>query len=97
MPASYQNKTILRSKDARLKKLRGEAVLLHMGTGDYFSLNNTGVFLWESCATLKNFGELSDALCKKFGLEPSRGVEDVSAFLTDLLEHRLIELLDDHP
>lgn len=71
----------------------GSAVLLHLQTKYYFSLNETGSFLWkllerENGATAE---KLAEELCGVFDVEPARAEEDVSDFIRDLSEQGLIK------
>lgn len=70
----------------------GSAVLLHLETKYYFSLNETGCFLWkiieDSGATEK---EMVKELCELFDVDTERASIDVSEFLEQLNEQDLIE------
>lgn len=71
----------------------GSAVLLHLQTKFYFSLNETGSFLWKLIEreTGASDEELAENLCKAFDVEPERAGEDISDFLRELSGQGLIK------
>lgn len=72
----------------------GSAVLLHLETKYYYSLNETGCFLWKLLD--KKDGATEDEmiveLCSAFDVVPERAKEDVADFIRDLKEQGLIIL-----
>jgi len=71
----------------------GSAVLLHLETKYYFSLNETGCFLWkllerEAGITEK---EMADELCEAFDVDEERAIADVSEFVGELSQQGLIK------
>jgi len=71
----------------------GSAVLLHLQTKYYFSLNETGCFLWKLLE--RDHGaseeEMVADLCAAFDVELDRAKTDVMEFLQDLHEQDLIK------
>lgn len=63
-----------------------EAVLLHLETQRYFSLNETGVVIWDLLATSPTLDEVAAALAQTYEAEPETLVASVRRFL-DELEH----------
>jgi len=70
----------------------GSGVLLHLGTGHYFTLNATGVRAWTFLdAGLADAGALTAALAVEFpDIEAGRIRADVSALLSELEREALI-------
>ncbi len=72
--------------------LDGEAVLLHLRTGKYFSLNATGTRMW---ALLGKYGDVELALQylgREFqDIEPGVLRADFAAFVDELLSRGLLE------
>ena len=71
----------------------GSAVLLHLQTKYYFSLNETGSFLWKLLERGSGASEadLAEELCSAFDVEPDKAKSDVNEFLRDLREQGLIK------
>jgi hypothetical protein len=71
----------------------GSAVLLHLQTKYYFSLNETGCFLWKLLEREHGASEeeMAVELCEAFDVESDRAKSDVQEFLQDLQEQGLIK------
>lgn len=63
-----------------------EAVLLHLETQRYFSLNETGVVIWELLAASPTLDEVAATLARTYETEQEVLVASVQRFL-DELEH----------
>ncbi len=90
----FSKRRISREGGVRLKKMEGEGVLLHLGTGDYFSLNSAGLFLWETCATPQKFELLCASFAREYALSPEKAETDLKLFLESLLKLQLIKISD---
>lgn len=72
--------TILtRSEKVTFQKVAEEAILIHMDTGTYFSLNDTGTEFWEMFDGTRSIRELATAVATKYDV-------DVEMVISDLLE-----------
>ncbi len=71
----------------------GSAVLLHLETKFYFSLNETGCFLWKLIEKEGGAEEedMVKSLCEAFEVEPNRAAGDIKEFISDLREQGLIK------
>jgi hypothetical protein len=74
----------------------GTGVVLHLDTKFYFTLNATGVFVWQrlsdrSAATVPALGA---ALVAAFRVEPADAERDVRALMDELLLHGLAHAND---
>ena len=72
----------------------GSAVLLHLETKYYFSLNETGSFLWKLLEqeTGATEDEMVNELIEAFDVAQDRAKTDVAEFLGQLSEQGLIDL-----
>ena len=70
----------------------GSAVLLHLQTKYYFSLNETGSFLWKLIEREGGASpeELIEELCQAFDVGADKAKNDVSEFVADLKTQGLI-------
>jgi hypothetical protein len=71
----------------------GSAVLLHLQTKYYYSLNETGCFLWKLLEGDKGSSEeeLVSELYVHFDVEPDIARKDIRDFLKDLSVQGLIK------
>ena len=70
----------------------GEGVLLHLATKSYYTLNATGVFIWEQleagCQTVE---ELVAALLEHYEVTREEAERQVRAFLEELEREGLVQ------
>lgn len=72
----------------------GNGVLLHLDTKFYFTLNSTGVFVWQ-CLEKKPLIAQSDLqlasqLAQEFEVDLDTATADVRALVSELLEESLV-------
>lgn len=67
-----------------------EAVLLHMGSQRYFSLNETGVMIWELFAEPRSVNDVVAALAERYASERAALSDSVEEFVTELRRDDLI-------
>lgn len=74
-----------RSPNATHQTVAGEAIVIDLNTGSYYSLNETGTWLWENLDGLRTVAELAVDLAAFCGIPEQ----------VDMVEGDLIELLND--
>jgi PqqD family protein of HPr-rel-A system len=67
--------------------LDGEAVLLHLKTGLYFTLNRSGTRIWQLIEQHYSLDEVQRVLCAEFDVEGDQARADITE-LVDRLENR---------
>ena len=74
---------ILRAKpdEVAAKVIDGEAVLINLATGVYYSMRGSGAFLWSRLEPGSNIALLSAALAARYGLESVQARRDVEPCL----------------
>ena len=75
---------------AQLKN--GNAVLLHLGTKSYFSLNPTGAIMWQGIAQGKTLAEVSQDLTQKFDVTSDRAASSVLQLADQLVGTELMRV-----
>ena len=71
----------------------GSAVLLHLDNKFYYSLNETGSFMWqqiEKSAGAMSMEGLVEALYAHFDVNPEQARADVKEFIEDLAKEGLV-------
>lgn len=76
------------------RDLAGEAVLLDPDAGTYFGLNEVGTRAWNLIAAGANLGAVHTALQEEYEAPAERIWDDLLALVQDLLDHRLVEIVD---
>lgn len=77
--------------DALSASLSDGAVLLHLYTKRYFSLNETGARIWSLLEQQATEDEIVDALVREYDVEKPDAARAVNQLLGDLVAERLIE------
>lgn len=77
--------------DALCAALSDGAVLLHLYTKRYFSLNETGSRIWSLLEQQATDEEIVDALVREYEVEKRDAARAVNQLLDDLVAERLIE------
>ena len=72
-----------------------EAVIVHTETSEYFSLNQSGTWLWSLLQTPRTLPDLTTALSARYERDASATAADVEAFVAHLERAGL--LLRAHP
>lgn len=70
----------------------GKLVLLSLESGEYHSLNEAGVLLWQRLAGTADTGALAELLRVKFGLDAESAARDADAFIESLRTRGLVEV-----
>ena len=69
-----------------------EMVLLHMETQAYFSLNVTGLQIWEGIVQGLSFGEIIQQVNEKFYVNPEQAKTSVLNLINELNQKNLIQI-----
>jgi hypothetical protein len=67
-------------------------VLLHLDTGAYHSINETGHLIWEAIGEGSTLSDLASVVAGHFGIPVDTALEDVTSFIDGLAERGLVEL-----
>ena len=70
----------------------GDSVLLHLETQMYYSLNPTGVFIWEHVDGKRTVEDISEALEQKYDISIQDAKNSVSTLINELAEEKLVFL-----
>ena len=82
---------LCRSPGVASAEVQGEAVLLELRRGTYYSLNSTGAVVWELLAEPRTLAKLHAALLARFEVEAAALHVDLAELLADLRLHGLVE------
>ena len=86
----------LRANDAECaaKVLEGEAVIINLLNGTYYSLDKAGAVVWELAASGGTIGEIVGGVTSRFDVEATRAREDVERLVAELVAERLLVQAD---
>lgn len=72
------------------KDVDGEAVLINLTTGMYYSMDLVGGYIWSLIEGGHDLDSIAEALTKRYGIEKSVAIKDVQALAQQLLEENLV-------
>ena len=73
------------------KILDGEAIIINVSNGMYYSMEGTGAFLWSELECGPTVSDLATSITSRFDVPEEQAVQDVRHLLESLLEEHLIE------
>ena len=76
------------------RKLREELVLMHLDTGAYYSLNDTGIFIWESLADGRAYDSIIEAIVQEFEVDRETVIKDFERLVNELADQGLVEIME---
>ena len=82
----------LRANDAECaaKVLDGEAVIINLLNGTYYSLDKAGAVVWELAAGGGTITEIVDGVTAQYDVDASRARQDVERLIAELVAERLL-------
>jgi hypothetical protein len=72
------------------RRIKGEAVILDLDTSEYFSLNETGVLIWERLGVGECLDEVREALCREYTVAEEKARTDVFNLTQQLLDRKFL-------
>ena len=83
---------LLRSPNATYQTVAGEAILIHMHTGTYYSLNEVGTVFWNQLDGTKSIADCAAQIASEYDA-PEEVIEaDLLEVAVDLVREGLAEL-----
>jgi len=84
------------SKDQQVaaKVMDGEAILINLSNGLYYSMGGIGGFVWALIENRHSLNEIADALADQFGADREQTIADVQELAAALLAEDLIAVCD---
>jgi hypothetical protein len=68
----------------------GEAVLINLSTGVYYSTDNVGAMIWQLADLGFSVEEIVDSVARRYGTPADRVRNDTRAFLQEMVDERII-------
>ncbi|MDB5699791.1 MAG: hypothetical protein JWN69_2595 [Alphaproteobacteria bacterium] len=70
--------------------ISGEAIVLHLQRGNYFSMRGSGALIWAGVEQKAALNKIAGALQAHYGVAADDALEAVKAFVSELAGHDLI-------
>ncbi|MGL4572647.1 MAG: PqqD family peptide modification chaperone [Clostridium sp.] len=82
---------IIINKSVETMDIDDEKAMIDLERGKYYTLNETGSFIWDSILKCSSFKELVKELVNIYDIEEKECIEYTTSFLYNLSENGLIE------
>lgn len=82
-------------QDVAAKVMDGEAIIINVSNGYYYTLGGSGGEMWELIRARWSLGAIADELADRHGVSRSEVADDVEGLATELLNEGLVEVTDD--
>ena len=77
------------ASDVLFRVVDGEALLLDVRTGDYFSLDPLATEIWQRRSEGEGLSEISSTIAAQYRVDPDRVRQDVEELVAELRDARL--------
>jgi hypothetical protein len=94
-PPARPDQICMRSPDVIWTAVGGEAVLLDLSSGYYYTLNRTGAAIWELLTGERDLAGVREAICERFGVSSETAWEDLASLVGHLRREKLITFKDE--
>lgn len=84
-----------RAEEVAFRVIDGEAVLLHLVNGVYYTLNEVGSMAWELCDGLTSSDAIVTAISEEYQVDADTARGDLRELLDDLAAEGLVTI-DEH-
>lgn len=80
----------LNEQEIAAKVIDGEAIIINLATGNYYSMDNVGAFTWEKLAGGQSLQEVATAIAAHYEVLYAQALADVERLTTELLQESLL-------
>ena len=87
---SVQGRLQVNDSEVAAKMIDGEAIIINLASGMYYSLDKTGAVVWSHLAAGYTVDEVVDIVARHFGADRQQVNTDVCQLTGDLREQRLL-------
>jgi hypothetical protein len=96
---TLQSSLLPRADEVVGKVLDGEAIMINVASGVYYSMAEAGGDVWELIAAGRSLADIVTALTQRYEVTSAQAESDVLALTSRLLEEKLVRLrvADDPP
>lgn len=95
--SDFENRRVLKAPDVLLQDLDGEAVLLNLGNGQYYGMDENSYHMYKVLTSSSSVQAAFEALLQEYEIEPAKLKSDLDRFLAHLVENGLVKYADEQP
>ena len=84
----------INSENVTYRIIDGEALILNLKTGEYYSLSQSGTFIWKFLGEKITLEELADKLSQEYDINKNVAISDTKALLKDLISESIVKCVE---
>jgi hypothetical protein len=84
-------------RDVNAEIIDGEAIIINVATGVYYSLEHSGAYVWELLTSGHSVQQTVQAIVSRYPGSAESAQQDLDGLVTQLLEEKLISEKTDSP
>ncbi len=81
---------VVNNQDVAAKVVDGEAILINLTSGLYYSMDKVGGFVWSMFDPGSSVAQIADAVAARYSVPPAQAREDVRRLARELLGENLV-------
>lgn len=89
------NHLVPNTGDVAAQVLDGEAVMINLSNGFYYSMGNVGAFIWERIEAGNGLDTIVTALTRRYEVSAERAQADLEQLVAQMLEENLVLVSND--
>src|SRR5688572_25295611 len=86
------DRVIVNQTDVAAEVIDGEAIIMNLSTGMYYSMDGVGALLWNWAGRGHTFAEMTQALQERFGVAPLRAEADLERLVEQMIREGLVQV-----
>ncbi len=88
-----ENTTLKQASNVTFEKVAGEAILIHLDSGTYFSLNKVGTQFWEMLDGSRTIAEQARILAEQYDVDATMVRDDLLELAIAMQDENLVEVV----
>jgi hypothetical protein len=82
--------TFKTSQSVAWRDVNDEVVILNLKSGEYYTLNDVGQFIWKSAMEGKSIQAIQQAIIETFNVPAEQAIKDLHGFLAGMIKEGML-------
>jgi len=91
----FDNRLQPRDQEVAAKVIDGEAILINLANGVYYSMDKVGALIWQMIEGRHTLGEIVEAVRRNYEVSSDQAEADVQRLAAELLQENLVAIFED--
>lgn len=92
---TFDNRLQPRDQEVAAKVIDGEAILINLANGVYYSMDKVGALIWEMIERRYTLGEMVEAVVGRYEVNRDQAEADVQRLAEELLQENLVAVSEE--